>query len=214
MRKILGASLWATFILALVSSMSHVAWTFSTLERPGQEWAGLLAALAVDCGLASLAYAIQQRRRVKGRSTLSLWVGVIALTFISAYANVLHALSVSGDLLKAITLSVTLPLLVVYMGEIVSSDDAAAAERAERELAKAEAKAERELAKQERIEAERLRAVAELERTEADRLRTESAGIRFACETCPLTFASQNALNAHRRIHANGHDVKYAALVK
>ncbi len=200
-KSLANLALWVTFLLALVSSMSHVAYTFSTLERPGHEWAGWLAAIAVDCGLASLAYAIQQRRRVKGRSALTLWAGVIALTGISAYANVLYAISVSSDWVRAVILSVTLPLLVVYMGEVVSSDDVATAERAERELAKAEAKAERELAKQEREEAARLLAIAEAERTEA-------ANSRFRCEHCQLSFASRNALNAHQRIHANGHAVE------
>lgn len=207
-------ALWLTFLLALISSMSHVAWTFSTLERPGQEWAGWLAAIAVDCGLASLAYAIQQRRRLNRRSTMSLWAGVIVLTSISAYANVIHALSVSGDLFRAVILSVTLPLLVVYMGEIVSSNDVAEAERIEREIAKVEAKAERELAKQERLEAERQRELADAERLRAEQERTEAAGIRYSCEQCPQTFASQNALNAHRRAHANGHAVESATVAK
>lgn len=189
------------YILALVASVSHVAWTFNTLEQPGHEWAGWLAAIAVDCGLAALAYAIQQRKRV-GRSVRSLWAGVIALAGISGYANALHALNFApGSLFKAIVLSATLPLLVVYLGEIVSSDDAALVEQGERERRRKEAADERERTRLEREEAKRLQAQAELERQTSE---------SFACQNCEFVGSSQNALNAHRRIHQNGHALEVA----
>lgn len=137
--------LWAAYGLALAASLTHVAWAFGTLEFEGQEWNGWLAALAVDAGLAALAYAIQQRRRAK-RPIWTLWLGVILFASISAFANVLHALTVQTGLdvttstfgqvdvlalAKAIILSATLPLLVVYLGEVVSSDDAEASRLAE-----------------------------------------------------------------------------------
>jgi len=190
--RLANSALWMAYLLALAASISHVAWTFNTLEQPSHVWAGWVAAIAVDAGLAALAYAIQQRKRA-GRSVRSLWAGVIVFASISAYANTLHALSLSGDMFKAIVLSATLPLLVVYLGEIVSSDDAAAMERAERERTRFE----RELARAERIEAERLAA-------EAASQRATSESKPFVCGICANEFGSQPALNAHKRVHSNG----------
>lgn len=195
---IINAGLWLAFGLALLSSIQHLQYTFSTLEWPGkmgQFW-GWVAAIAVDSGLAALAYSIQQRKRAK-RPTGVLWGGVAGFAVISAVANVYHALSVksggafaSGSfasvdwllVLLAVLLSAVLPAMVIYLGEIVSSDDAAAAARAERE----ERKAERE------AEAPRIEIVPPPALPEPERV---------TCETCGRVFASQNGLNAHQRKH-------------
>jgi len=153
------ATLWFAFTLALIASLRHVAWVFGTMEFAGEEWYGWLAAIAVDAGLAALAYAIQQRRRAK-RPVTSLWLGVSLFALISAYANATHALTVrlaTGDTLtldaiaqldplaifQAILLSATLPALVVYLGEIVSTDDAYAIQAAEHAERRAERRAKR-----------------------------------------------------------------------
>lgn len=131
------AVLWAAYIFALVASLQHLAWAFSTLEFPGYQWTGWLPAIAVDAGLAVLAYSIQYRRRT-GRPTGWLWAGVGVFAAISALGNLLHAMTVENSgqavlaatfgqldgltLLKAAVLSATLPLLVVYLGEVVSND--------------------------------------------------------------------------------------------
>ncbi len=145
--KMVNFILWLAYILALASSVNHLAWAFGKLEFT--PWVGWIPALAVDFGLAALAYAIQQRKRAR-RQTRMLWYGVIAFSAISAFANLLHAIAVVSaadtnitwetikavdglTLTKAIILSASLPLLVVYLGEIVSSDDADAAKAAERE---------------------------------------------------------------------------------
>ncbi len=61
-QSIANIVLWLAYGLALAASLNHVAWAFGTLEFAGHAWTGWLAALAVDAGLAALAYAIQQRR--------------------------------------------------------------------------------------------------------------------------------------------------------
>jgi len=152
-QNITHAVLWLAYGLALAASLKHVAWAFGTLEFEGEQWNGWLAALAVDAGLAALAYAIQQRRRAK-RPVWTLWLGIALFAGISAFANLLHAMAVqiNGQLVtvatfsqvdglalaKAIVLSATLPLLVVYLGEIVSSDDAVAIAEAEQEAKRLE----------------------------------------------------------------------------
>jgi len=157
-QNITHAVLWLAYGLALAASLKHVAWAFGTLEFEGEQWNGWLAALAVDFGLAALAYAIQQRRRAK-RPVWTLWLGISLFAGISAFANLLHAMTVQvgGQLVtvatfgqvdalalaKAIVLSATLPLLVVYLGEIVSSDDAVAIAEAEQQAKRIERQTKR-----------------------------------------------------------------------
>lgn len=122
--------LWLALLLALVGSLRHVAWGFSTLEG-GDIVAGYVQAVAVDVGLFSLAVGISQRKR-QGRGTFVLWVGVILFAALSTYANMLHGLVFRADIglddwgwldiARPFALSGVLPLLVVYLSEIVGSD--------------------------------------------------------------------------------------------
>lgn len=160
--KIINGILWVAFVLALVSSISHLAYTFGTVERDPL-W-GWVSAIAVDAGLAALAYTIQQRKRTK-QTTAILWVGVAGFAVISGLANFYHALSVettgavtvamlkAADWLqvtKAIILSATLPAMVIYLGEVVSSDDAQTANKADQEEQRRKNQEERQQRKQER----------------------------------------------------------------
>ena len=191
--------LWASYILTMAASIGHLAWTFGTLEPAWSEWAGWLPALAVDAGLAALAYAIQQRKRA-GRRAWSLWLGVAVFAGISAYANTLHALSVApGELVKALLLSAVLPLLVVYLGEIISSDDAAAAEAAERERVRAERAQMRADAAHERAQAAQMPDPSPQAAAQSEPLAPASAAL---CEHCEREFATSNALSAHMRFCA------------
>ncbi len=224
--RLLTAVFWLAYLLAMVASVSHVAWAFNTLEADGlSKLFGWLAALAVDTGLAALAYAIQQRKRA-GRGVRSLWLGVLLFAGISGYANLAHALNWQGrTALHAFLLSATLPLLVLYLGDIVSSDDVAtiSALEAERERQKREAEKQKaieerkhgELAqeKQRRSEAE---ATAVALKAELSALKAKLADLEanriaekpFKCEQCPATFETQSALNGHKKRHSNGHNVE------
>jgi hypothetical protein len=84
------ALLWLALILALVGSLRHVAWGFSTLEQ-GDLTAGYIQAIAVDIGLFALAIGIQQHRK-QGRRSIGLWAGVVLFSGVSTYANLLQAL--------------------------------------------------------------------------------------------------------------------------
>lgn len=131
------ALLWLALLLALVGSLRHVAWGFSTLEN-GDLYAGYVQAVAVDVGLFSLAIGIQQRRR-QGRGTGVLWLGVLVFAGLSTYANLLHGVMFKSgidlskwtsnavimgwlDFLRPVLLSGVLPLLVVYLSEVAGSD--------------------------------------------------------------------------------------------
>lgn len=213
-------ALWFAYGLALLASIEHVAWAFGTLQRPGSEGNGWLAACAVDLGLAALAYGIQQRKRA-GRSARDLWVGVFFFAGISAFANFLYAVSsdarsvvLSGflgtidtlTLIRALVFSASLPLLVVYLGEIVSADDARTAQAAKEAAQKAQKTADRAETKtqRERIQAQ-ARAEAELQaaelRAEEERQAQASAHV---CGDCAQSFAKQQGLAAHKRYCKKG----------
>lgn len=190
--------LWASYVLTMAASIGHLAWTFGTLEPAGLEWAGWLPALAVDAGLGALAYAIQQRKRA-GRRAWSLWGGVAVFTAVSGYANFKHAAASGAAWWDALTLSAILPLLVVYLGEIISSDDAAAADAAMRaqrraEQAQARADAERERAQAAQMPEPAPQAVAQAAQ--------DAAQAVALCEHCEREFATPNALSAHMRFCA------------
>jgi len=138
--EIIPLVLWLTLALAMIGSLTHTAWAFATLED-GNLTAGYIQAVAVDLGLFALAFSIQKRRRQR-RPTWTLWAGVGLFSGISAYANLLHGLVFQGRLpltgwewlasLRPFILSGVLPLLVLYLSEIVSSDVQHAVQQAER----------------------------------------------------------------------------------
>jgi len=205
--KLIGWVLWLAMILTMVASIQHLAWVFGTVERPGYQSLGWIPAIAVDAGLVALAYSIRQRSRAK-RSTKVLWAGIVGFAIISALANFYYALSVEGVAIatgvivyaKALVLSATLPAMYIFLGEIVSGDDANAADRlakqAEREQRRADLAAERDAA-----EAKRLLLEAERKQTEQAQATDEQPEKR----TCPACsdgkLYTQNGLNAHWRVH-------------
>jgi len=207
--KAINAVLWLAYVLAMASSIQHLAWTFGTVEREGQEWLGWVPALAVDAGLAALAYTIQQRKRT-GRSTKFLWAGLIGFALISAGANFYHAIFAHGVverpdwmlITKAVVLSATLPALVVYLGEVVSSDDAQASNKAEQEQQRAAAREEREQRRLDRAaenEAKRLELEQQrllLEQQAATAPATTSNTER-TCKQCGNTYKNRQAYAAH-----------------
>jgi len=204
----LTLSLWLAFILAMAASIQHLAWTFGTVERPGFEWLGWVPAVAVDTGLAALAYTIQTRRKTK-RPVFVLWGGVVFFAVISAGANLYHALSVervavASDLIvwiKAIVLSATLPAMYVFIGEIISGDEAQAVAALEREEQRNRAKEERTLRLAEQQAANEAKRLALEEQRPAV---IEQAGVY--CERCSITFKNRQAYAAHgcNKIKSNG----------
>lgn len=130
MKKLLqeNSLLWLALALALFGSLTHVAWSFSTLEN-GNLFMGFVQAIAVDVGLFAIAVGIQRARR-EGRRTLMLWGGVLFFAFISTYANLLHGLAFSSRLelpgweplvfFRPFLLSAVLPIMVVYLAEVAA----------------------------------------------------------------------------------------------
>jgi hypothetical protein len=144
--------LWVALVLALVGSLRHVAWSFGGLEG-GDLLAGYIQAIAVDVGLLALALAIQGRKRQK-RGTFALWLGVALFTGVSTYANLLHGLRFQSDIgldswewltaLRPVLLAAVLPILVLYLSEILGDDVNYAVKEAEKEAQRRRRKRQRD----------------------------------------------------------------------
>jgi biotin operon repressor len=119
-------------LFVLAGSVHHVAYTFSTLEGGHLLW-GYVQALGIDLGILGLAYGIQLRKR-QNRSTTPLWLVLMLVTFISAYANYLYGIMHQQPLetvsafdrmvvfLRPFLLSVTLPIIMFALIEIIGED--------------------------------------------------------------------------------------------
>lgn len=123
--------MWVSLLFALGGSLKHVAWSFSTLE--GMDIvSGYLQAIAVDLGMLSLAVGIAHRRRMN-RKTLAVWIGASGFALISVYANLLHGAAFQSPVhapgwelllpLRPVLLSAVLPLLALYLTEVVGDDE-------------------------------------------------------------------------------------------
>lgn len=135
MKKIFSLTtlLYVTLILALFSSLEHVAFAFSTVNG-GSMFTGYITAIAIDLGLLALAASINQRKKDSKRSTM-LWIGVGIFSLISTYANYLAGITFiipieakTGPIgewlisMRPIALSAILPSLVIFMSEVLAGD--------------------------------------------------------------------------------------------
>lgn len=132
-RGCLVLALAAAYVVALAASWRHLAATFGTLELASDQWAGVLAATAVDLGLAALALAVAHESR-RGRGTRGLWCAVAFFAGISTLANADHALTAIightptwGDLagldrlviIRVLVFAATLPAMVLVLAWVV-----------------------------------------------------------------------------------------------
>lgn len=117
--------LWLALGLALIGSLRHVAHVFYTIDK-SVAW-GWVQAVAVDAGLLGITLGIMKRRRV-GRSVWPLLLGIVLFSVISVYANLAYGLEFSAELpawivsSKPYLMAATLPVLVLYLADIVGSD--------------------------------------------------------------------------------------------
>lgn len=185
MKRAINFVIWTVYLLAMSASLTHVAFTFNTLELPGiYQVNGWIAAISIDAGLAAFAYSIQLRKRAR-RGAIDLWFGIIMFSGISGYANILHALSVSPSaVVEAFVFSGSLPVLVILLGGIASSNDSEIADAIERGQRRKEREEEKSV---------QVAAIQEI------------AVVEFACDRCERTFGNRYALSAHAKSHKNGH---------
>jgi len=111
--------LWVSLFLALVGSLWHLAAVFASLD--GQVWLGWVQAVAVDVGVFALAYGV----RVGGGRAVKAGLGLFVL--ISIYGNLLYGLGHAGTVwswlawLKPLVLAASLPVLVLFLAELLAS---------------------------------------------------------------------------------------------
>jgi len=137
--------LWLALVLALVGSLKHLAAIFATVD--GNTAMGWVQAVAIDAGLFALAYSIRVRKTAR-RSIKQLWFGVGLFSLISIYGNYAYGLLATAGQLpgwivasKPVILAASLPILVLFLSELLSDDRQHAQAEAERE-AKRVARAE------------------------------------------------------------------------
>lgn len=118
--------LWLALILALGGSLKHLASVFASVD--GNAPLGWVQAVAIDAGVFALAYQIRIRRKER-HSTKRLWLGVFAFTGISVYGNLAYGLQALNNSLpdwisatKPVVLAATLPLLVLFLAELLGDD--------------------------------------------------------------------------------------------
>lgn len=123
--------LWLALALALAGSLKHLAAIFASVD--GNHFMGWLQAVAIDAGLFALAYSLRQRKADK-RPVRPLWFGVSLFTLISIYGNLAYGImATTGSLpawiavTKPVVLAATLPILVLYLAELVSDNQQYAA---------------------------------------------------------------------------------------
>lgn len=137
-------TLWVAMAAVLGASWAHVARVFGTLEESGPPAflaalgpaTAVLAAVGLDLGLISLAWAIGQRRRL-GRSGGDLWAAVAVFAALSAFANADAALRVTlqtaptwaavsaldgWTLARVVLLAAALPALALWLSRVVELD--------------------------------------------------------------------------------------------
>lgn len=126
--------LWMALVLALAGSLKHLATVFAGVD--GNQFLGWLQAVAIDAGVLGLSYSLRGRKTNR-RSVKPLWLGISLFTGISIYGNLTYGLQHTiGNLPYWITatrpyvLAATLPVLVLYLAEILSDDRQAAIETA------------------------------------------------------------------------------------
>lgn len=125
-------ALAACWVLVNLASVTHTAWSFAQLERPGWWWlVGVVAAVGTDAGMAALTWLAMERRREQRPFGWPV-LGVLIAGGAVAYANVDHALGVVGAWgvltwwvrSRVLVLSLVLPGLTVLMSALVEHEHA------------------------------------------------------------------------------------------
>lgn len=125
--------LYVTMVLALFSSLNHVANIFSTVNG-NSLFMGYITGISIDLGLIVMSASLNHRKG-EGSRTKLLWTGIIIFSAISCYANWIFGISnvqaINAEVgnfgkwiisLRPTILSGILPLLAIIMAEILSEN--------------------------------------------------------------------------------------------
>lgn len=142
--SIIRLLLWLLMLLSLIASMRHVAWLFSTLELGGQ-LAGWISAAGFDLSIFLLTL-IAHKYKEGTPQRRFIRAGIYANAMLSAWANVMHGIEHQQQLARVDGLmwyvmpfifSLALPMMVVFLAEVLSREEDHQARAFERREAKA-----------------------------------------------------------------------------
>lgn len=143
--------LWLALALALIGSLKHLAAVFASVD--GNYPLGWLQAIAIDAGVFSLSYSLRGRKEAK-RGVKITWLGIGVFTVISVYGNLAYGFfATTGQFPDWITVSkpyvlaASLPVLVLYLAELLADDRQHMASEAAKEEKKLARQAAKEAAK-------------------------------------------------------------------
>lgn len=133
--------LWLALLLALAGSLKHLAAIFAAVD--GHWLMGWLQAIAIDAGVFALAFSIRVHK-AQGRTARPIWVGLALFSAISIYGNLAYGLlATTGQLptwmivTKPYLLAASLPVLVLFLSELLSDNRLAGRTQSEQSEQKA-----------------------------------------------------------------------------
>jgi len=144
--------MYFTMLCCLFACLAHTSFAFASVNG-GDTVEAYISAIAIDLGLLVLAASIMKWKR-ENRKTWSLWVGVFLFSGVSAYSNWLSGavhvqpLNVTTNALgqfmidiRPFILSGILPMLLIYMSEVLANYYQVTAKREETRVKRATNKA-------------------------------------------------------------------------
>jgi hypothetical protein len=146
--------MYFTLICCLVACLAHTSFAFGSVNG-GNMVEAYISAIAIDLGLLVLSASIMKWKR-ENRKTWPLWIGVFLFSAVSAYANwlsgVVHVTPLNVNTndvgqfmigIRPFALSGILPILVIYMSEVLANYYQVSAKREDARVKRAVNKAAR-----------------------------------------------------------------------
>ena len=205
MQRMITLLLWTALVATLAGTVANTTWAFGTVNG-GSLALGALQAAAADLGLVALAATLAVRRSA-GERARWLWCAVGGFVVVSTYASYLHSyaqatpLDAPGASLRPLLLGAFLPLMLFALVEVVSHarrpialathDAPTAALVPEQGLVSDAHDAPDALSE--------FRIVASVAQEEQEPVAVHANGNGHQCDGCNRTFATRNALTAHKR---------------
>lgn len=132
--------LWILMLLMLLASMRHVAWLFATIEGMNRA-SGWLGAVGFDFGVFLLTL-IAHKHREGSAQRRFIRAGIYVNAVLSAIANVMYGVEHQVELVRVggwmwqlipYVFALALPIMVVFLAEVLARGEEAEAKAYERE---------------------------------------------------------------------------------
>ena len=140
---IIRLMLWLLMLLMLLASMRHVAWLFATIEGMNRA-SGWLGAVGFDFGIFLLTLIAHKHREGTAQRHF-IRAGIYVNAVLSAIANVMYGVEHQVELVRVggwmwqlipYVFALALPIMVVFLAEVLARGEEAEAKAYEREQRK------------------------------------------------------------------------------